>query len=96
MESFAHQAPIASWSGAPWRTVQQNDVAVEVADHGSARRLQELALRKVRLHRSAQGDARRGISVGLYLVKVVADLHHGEAPVMDREGGGAVFTLLLP
>jgi signal transduction histidine kinase len=40
--------------------------------------------------------ARRGHGLGLYMVKLVTGAHGGSVGVTDREGGGAVFRLLLP
>jgi len=37
-----------------------------------------------------------GTGVGLYLVKMVLDLHHGEIAVESREGEGSRFTVRLP
>jgi hypothetical protein len=37
-----------------------------------------------------------GIGVGLYLVVIVAGLHHGSATVESVEGKGACFTAHLP
>jgi signal transduction histidine kinase len=42
------------------------------------------------------GSARRGIGLGLYLVKLVAQAHGGDISVRDREGSGSVFRLDLP
>jgi len=37
-----------------------------------------------------------GTGIGLYLVKMVVDLHHGRVAVESREGEGARFTVRLP
>jgi two-component system OmpR family sensor kinase len=37
-----------------------------------------------------------GTGVGLYLVKMVVDLHRGDVAVESREGEGARFTVRLP
>jgi two-component system sensor histidine kinase/response regulator len=42
-----------------------------------------------------KGGARKGIGLGLYLVRLVAEGHSGTAQVLDREGGGAVFRVRL-
>ena len=42
-----------------------------------------------------KGAPRKGFGLGLYMVKLVADGHSGSAQVLDREGGGAVFSIRL-
>ena len=42
-----------------------------------------------------RGSARRGIGLGLYLVRLVAEGHGGAVSVGDRPGGGAMFQLRL-
>ena len=37
-----------------------------------------------------------GTGVGLYLVKMVIDLHGGDIEVASEEGDGARFTIRLP
>jgi signal transduction histidine kinase len=36
---------------------------------------------------------RSGFGLGLYLVRLVAQLHGGTAEALDRDGGGTVFRL---
>lgn len=38
----------------------------------------------------------RGVGLGLALCREIATAHGGEVQVMDRTGGGSVFSLLLP
>ncbi|MFT3837244.1 MAG: response regulator [Myxococcaceae bacterium] len=42
-----------------------------------------------------KGNQRRGIGLGLYMVRLVASAHSGQVLVEDREGGGARFRLQL-
>ncbi len=42
-----------------------------------------------------QGGRRKGIGLGLYLVKLVAQGHGGTVSVADRPGGGSIFRLTL-
>jgi len=37
-----------------------------------------------------------GTGIGLYLVRMVAELHHGRVDVVSQEGIGSTFTLRLP
>lgn len=41
------------------------------------------------------GNARRGVGLGLYMVRLVAAAHQGAVTVEDRVGGGTVFRLRL-
>jgi signal transduction histidine kinase len=38
----------------------------------------------------------RGTGLGLAMVKRIADAHGGRVEVRDREGGGSVFSVLIP
>src|SRR5258708_2831574 len=42
-----------------------------------------------------QGGRRKGVGLGLYMVKLVAQGHGGSVSVEDRPGGGTVFRLTL-
>jgi two-component system sensor histidine kinase KdpD len=42
-----------------------------------------------------RGNERRGVGLGLYLVKLVAAAHGGDVSVHDRPGGGTIFRLRL-
>ena len=44
---------------------------------------------------ASKGARRKGIGLGLYLVKLVAQGHGGTVSVEDRPGGGSVFRLTL-
>ena len=37
-----------------------------------------------------------GSGLGLYIVKRVAELHHGHVDISDAADGGAIFTLTFP
>ncbi|MBI4868548.1 MAG: hybrid sensor histidine kinase/response regulator [Candidatus Wallbacteria bacterium] len=40
--------------------------------------------------------SRRGVGLGLHLVKLVVSAHNGTVSVHDREGGGSIFRLWFP
>lgn len=90
---------------APRRTA----VRVEVAQHGTEVEIQVLdrgpgipALVRQQLFQkfgqvgSRKTTDRRGFGLGLYLVALVASAHGGRVWASERDGGGAVFHLVLP
>jgi two-component system, sensor histidine kinase and response regulator len=73
-------------------------VEIEVADRGVGvpDNLKAQLFQKFGSVEAARGELRRGIGLGLYLVRMVALAHGGHAVVRDREGGGTAFGLFLP
>ena len=49
-----------------------------------------------RYHRGSNVSGIVGTGVGLYLVKMVVDLHRGRVEVDSQEGEGSCFTVRLP
>jgi signal transduction histidine kinase len=74
------------------------EVQIEVADRGQGipNNLKEQLFQKFGSVESARGEARRGVGLGLYLVKLVATAHGGRTLVRDRRGGGTAVGLLVP
>jgi two-component system sensor histidine kinase/response regulator len=72
-------------------------VELEVADRGPGipGNLKQSMFQKYGSIEAKKGGPRKGFGLGLYMVKLVADGHGGAAEVLDREGGGAVFRVLL-
>jgi len=73
------------------------NVEIEVADRGPGipDPLKGVLFQRFGSVEAKRGNHRRGIGLGLYLVKLVAEAHEGGASVHDREGGGAVFRMRL-
>jgi signal transduction histidine kinase len=72
------------------------DVVVAIEDHGIGIPEKDLDRLFERYHRGSNVSGIVGTGVGLYLVKMVADLHGGSVAVDSREGQGSRFTLRLP
>jgi signal transduction histidine kinase len=74
------------------------DIEIEISDRGTGipDDVKSQLFQKFGSVEAARGERRRGIGLGLYLVKLVAAAHGGRAVVRDREGGGTVFGLHLP
>ncbi len=72
-------------------------IEVEVGDRGTGipEELKRSMFEKFGSLEAQRGAARRGIGLGLYLVKLVAGAHGGDISVHDRPGGGALFRLRL-
>ncbi len=73
------------------------NVEIEVADRGPGipDPLKGVLFQRFGSVEAKRGNHRRGIGLGLYLVKLVAEAHQGGVSVHDREGGGAVFRMRL-
>lgn len=75
---------------------RKDALAVSVEDQGIGIPENDVAHLFERYVRGANVAGTVGAGVGLYLVKLVVDLHHGEVAVDSREGHGSRFTVVLP
>src|SRR5579862_7486237 len=73
-----------------------DEVVVTIADHGIGIPESDLDRLFERYHRGSNVSGIVGTGVGLYLVKMVVDMHGGAVTVESREGDGARFTIRLP
>jgi len=73
-----------------------DEVVVTVADHGIGIPESDLDRLFERYHRGGNVSGIVGTGVGLYLVKMVVDMHGGAVMVDSKEGDGARFTIRLP
>jgi two-component system, OmpR family, sensor kinase len=73
-----------------------NEIDVVISDHGIGIPARDLDRVFERYHRGGNVSGIVGTGVGLYLVKMVVDLHHGTVEVQSREGEGSRFTVQLP
>jgi len=79
------------------RAAQQfGDVVVTLEDHGIGIPVDDLSRLFERYYRGSNVSGVVGTGVGLYLVKIVVDLHGGSIAVESTEGSGSRFTLRLP
>jgi signal transduction histidine kinase len=72
-------------------------VTIDVADRGPGIPAEMRAgmFEKFGSVEAKQGGIRKGIGLGLYMVKLVAEGHGGKVEILDRDGGGALFRLEL-
>jgi two-component system OmpR family sensor kinase len=75
---------------------EADEVVVAIADRGIGIPAQDRDRLFERYHRGSNVSGIVGTGVGLYLVKMVVDLHGGSIDVEGAEGEGARFTVRLP
>jgi signal transduction histidine kinase len=88
-----------SSSGAPIEVevrAEGDQVAIRVEDHGIGIPEKDIERLFERYHRGSNVSGIVGTGVGLYLVKMVIELHGGEIAVESVEGQGSCFTVRLP
>jgi two-component system, OmpR family, sensor kinase len=76
--------------------VEGDEIVVAVSDHGIGIPEKDLGRLFERYHRGGNVSGIVGTGLGLYLVKMVVDLHGGSVGVESREGEGSRFTVRLP
>ena len=76
--------------------MRADEIVVVVADRGIGIPASDLERLFERYHRGSNVSGIVGTGVGLYLVKMVADLHRGRVEVTSAEGAGSRFTVHLP
>jgi two-component system, OmpR family, sensor kinase len=72
------------------------EVVVAVEDHGIGIPANDFARLFERYQRGSNVSGIVGTGVGLYLAKVIVDLHGGTTDVQSKEGKGSRFTVRLP
>jgi two-component system OmpR family sensor kinase len=76
--------------------IEFQQVVVTVQDHGIGIPTKDLAHVFGRYNRGSNVSGIVGTGVGLYLVKMVIDLHGGSVAVESKEGEGSRFIVRLP
>jgi signal transduction histidine kinase len=73
-----------------------HEAVVAISDHGIGIPAEDLERLFERYHRGSNVSGIVGTGVGLYLVKMVVELHGGSAEVKSKVGEGTCFTIRLP
>ncbi|HEY1365217.1 MAG TPA: ATP-binding protein [Xanthobacteraceae bacterium] len=76
--------------------IAAEEIVATIIDRGIGIPEQDLDRLFERYHRGSNVSGIVGTGVGLYLVKMVVDLHGGSIEVASREGEGSRFTVRLP
>jgi signal transduction histidine kinase len=76
--------------------IMDHAAVVSVADNGIGIPRDDFDRLFERYHRGSNVSGIVGTGMGLYLVKMMVDLHHGAIEVESKEGKGSRFTIRLP
>jgi len=77
-------------------TIEYGQIAVTIEDRGVGIPEKDIGRLFEQYFRGSNVSGIVGTGVGLYLVKTVLDLHHGDITVESEEGKGSRFTVRLP
>jgi two-component system phosphate regulon sensor histidine kinase PhoR len=77
---------------------QDNNVCIKVADNGIG--INKIDQKHVfdKFYRASTGNIHKfkGLGLGLYYVKKIAEAHGGDVTVTSKPGKGSTFTVILP
>ena len=75
-----------------------NDVIISVSDNGVGIAKSDQKLIYEKFYRISQGDIHKtkGLGLGLYYVKRIAEAHGGRVELESQPGKGSIFTITLP
>jgi two-component system OmpR family sensor kinase len=77
-------------------TNSASEIAVAIVDRGIGIPAADLEYLFERYHRGSNVSGIVGTGVGLYLVKMVVELHHGRIEVTSKESNGSRFVVRVP
>jgi signal transduction histidine kinase len=72
------------------------NVSIAVIDQGMGIAVEEVPFIFNEFYRGTNGNKKKGIGIGLFLVKSIIDSHNGTIKVESRLGEGTTFTVILP
>ena len=77
---------------------QDNNVCIKVADNGIG--INKIDQKHIfdKFYRASTGNIHKfkGLGLGLYYVKKIAEAHGGDVTVISKPGKGSTFTVILP
>ena len=73
---------------------ERRNARISVEDDGDGIPAEELSVLFERFHRGE--TAKAGYGIGLSMAKDIVAAHHGNLSARNREGGGALFEIILP
>lgn len=74
----------------------KNHIVIAVHDHGQGIEKEKLATIFDRFERATSNESVSGLGLGLFIVKQIAEGHHGSVHVESKTNEGSTFSLRLP
>ena len=71
-------------------------IIIEICDQGMGINNDELELIFDRLYRADKSRSRKGLGLGLSIVKAIVQAHRGKIEVESKMGKGSVFRVIVP
>jgi signal transduction histidine kinase len=77
---------------------KETQIVLDIADEGKPIPAEEREKIFERFYRMGNEETRTspGVGLGLFIVKQVAHLHHGQVTIIDRPDRGKIFRVILP
>jgi len=77
---------------------KENAVCIKVADNGIGINKNDQKHIFDKFYRASTGNIHKfkGLGLGLYYVKKIAEAHGGDVTVSSKPGKGSIFTIIIP
>jgi signal transduction histidine kinase len=91
---YSDKAPVIDIEGA----IRENDIFISISDNGIG--INKLDQKHIfdKFYRASTGNIHKfkGLGLGLYYVKKIAEAHGGDVSVSSKPGKGSTFSITLP
>ena len=79
-------------------SISENNIAIKVSDNGIGISKNDQKHIFDKFYRASTGNIHKykGLGLGLYYVKKIAEAHSGDVTVSSKPGKGSIFTITLP
>jgi two-component system phosphate regulon sensor histidine kinase PhoR len=91
---YSDKAPVIDIEGA----IRENDIFISISDNGIG--ISKLDQKHIfdKFYRASTGNIHKfkGLGLGLYYVKKIAEAHGGDVSVSSKPGRGSTFSITIP
>ncbi len=78
--------------------IRDNNIIISIADNGIGISKNDQKRVFDKFYRASSGNIHKykGLGLGLYYVRKIAEAHEGDVTVSSKPGKGSIFTITLP